>query len=324
MTFILGVDGGTSKTKALLAAPDGTIAGYGHAGGSNIYDGDPQRALENGLQAAELAVTSAGISPDQIATSVFSMSGADWPEDMLYFRAGARARSLGQQIVVVNDAMGGMRAGLPGPDAVGIVCGTGAGCAARSHTGRQWHAGFWQQGGGASELSRAALQAIYRAELGADQETALAGQILQRFGEKSVPALLHRQTALMHEPLPDIPLLASLVLDVAAAGDTVAQTIVRDQARGLAETAMAAARQVGIDGQPYDLVLAGSLFRHPSTILPDAIVKSMREFQQQVTVLRSRHEPVVGALLLALEEHGTTVNQPVISRIISTLPEGWY
>ena len=324
MTFILGVDGGTSKTKALLAHPDGTIAGSGRSGGSNLYEGDPQVALDNGMRAAELAVASAGIAPEDISTSVFSMSGADWPEDMRFFRAGARARSLGREIVIVNDAMGGMRAGLPGPDAVGIVCGTGGACAARNRDGDTWHSGFWQQGGGASELGRAALRAIYRADLGIDPPTALTQAILDRYEEASPGDLLHRQTALMQPPLPDVPLLASLVLDIAVSGDAVASGIVNNLAQGLAETTMAAARQVEIANGPYDLVLAGSLFRHHSAILVNGIVDIMQAHDQRITVVRSRHEPVIGALLLALETHGVAIDDAVISRIVSTLPDGWH
>ena len=142
MSFVLGVDGGTSKTKALISTADGTIVGHARTGGSNVYDGDVQAGLANAMQAPEDALTSAGISADDLQTSVFSMSGADWPEDMLMFRAAARAQSFGKQIQVVNDAIGGMYAGLPGTSCVAVICGTHAACASRGKDGRLWHISF--------------------------------------------------------------------------------------------------------------------------------------------------------------------------------------
>jgi hypothetical protein len=59
-------------------------------------------------------------------------------------------------------------------------------------------------------------------------------------------------------------------------------------------------------------------------VLPDAIVAVMRGHDQQITVRRSNHEPVVGALLLALEEHGMVITDAILTRIGNTLPPGWH
>jgi N-acetylglucosamine kinase-like BadF-type ATPase len=323
MTYVLGVDGGTSKTKALIARLDGTVVGHGKSAGSNIYEGDPHAGLEHGMQAAVLALESASLAAEELTASVFSMSGADWPEDLVFFRAAARARQLGKNITVVNDAIGGMRAGLPGLRAVGIICGTGAACAARNDAGEQWHSGFWQQGGAAGDLGRAALKAVYRADLGIDPATALTPALLERFEVSTPEELLHRQTALIAPELPGVAQLAPLVLDVATNGDAAARAIVQHLAAELAATALAGARKVGIEHMPYDVVLAGSVFRHPSPILPDAIIAIMRQHSPGITVLRRQHEPVFGALLLALESHGVEITDAIVRQIAATLPEGW-
>jgi hypothetical protein len=70
-------------------------------------------------------------------------------------------------------------------------------------------------------------------------------------------------------------------------------------------------------------VLGGSVFRHSSRILPLAIAGTMREASPEVNLVYSRHEPVVGALLMALEDCGVAVESSIIDRIVETLPEGW-
>jgi N-acetylglucosamine kinase-like BadF-type ATPase len=275
------------------------------------------------MQAPEEALEIAGLLPNAIDCSVFSMSGADWPEDMVLFRSAARARSFGRKVRVVNDAVGGLFAGLPGPRAVAVIVGTHAACAARNEHGDIWHNSFWQLVGGAHDLGQAALKAVYNHDLGITPETSLTPALLDLFNQPDVTALLHRQTALFAEPFIDLATLAPLVIDHAVAGDRVALEIVTNQGRELGQYALAAARKVGIVREPYDLVLGGSVFRHPSLILPLTIADTMREASSQIAVVYSKHEPVVGALLMALEDCGVEVNESVINRIVETLPKGW-
>ncbi|MEJ7839220.1 MAG: BadF/BadG/BcrA/BcrD ATPase family protein [Thermomicrobiales bacterium] len=324
MNYILGVDGGTSKTKALICQPDGKIVGHARTMGSNIYEGDPEIGLAHAMQAPEDALNQAGLPAESLETSVFSMSGADWPEDFMLFRASARAKGLGRKVTVVNDSIGGMYAGMPSSRCVAIICGTHAACAARGEDGTIWHNSFWQMIGGAHNLGSATLRAVYKAELGVVESTSLTRAVLDYFDEASVESLLHRQTALFKEEFPDVALLTSLLLDHAAGGDPVARNIVEDHGHELAKYATAAARKVGIDQQHFELVLGGSVFRHASNVLSDAIGSAMRQTAPDFSLSFARHEPVVGALLLALENHGTVVDDTVVSNLIDSLPGGWY
>jgi N-acetylglucosamine kinase-like BadF-type ATPase len=325
MSFVLGVDGGTSKTKALIATLDGTVVGHAKTGGSNVYDGDPQIGLANAMQAPADALVVARIAAELIETSLFSMSGADWPEDMLMFRASARAQGFGRRIDVVNDAIGGLYAGRPESSCVAVICGTHAACAARGTNGSLWHNSFWQMSGGAHNLGSAALRAVYQSDLGILGETSLTPAILEYFGESTTESLLHRQTALFADPFPDVALLTPLLFDHADTGDLVSREIVTAHGRDLARYALAAARKVGIETGQYELILGGSVFRHSSRVLPDAIADAMRERSPKLATVKFRvHEPVLGALLLAFENHGVSITDDLVGRIVETLPSGWY
>ncbi|MEO8378016.1 MAG: hypothetical protein ABI579_10125, partial [Candidatus Sumerlaeota bacterium] len=69
-----------------------------------------------------------------------------------------------------------------------------------------------------------------------------------------------------------------------------------------ADYALAAARKVGIAPDP--LILNGGVFKHNSTVLIDVILDRIRPFAPNVNPIMSRHEPAVGALMLAFEQHG--------------------
>ena len=89
---------------------------------------------------------------------------------------------------------------------------------------------------------------------------------------------------------------------------------------GNTKTVALVARQVGIEGTPFTLVLAGGVLRHPVRLLHEVLLRRVRSSSPDVRVVESRFEPVVGALLLAFEHAGITLNESLLARLTLTLP----
>lgn len=321
MKLVLGVDGGNTKTLALVAREDGAVIGTGRAGCGDIYGaGSPAAAIDEIERAVNAALKEAGIAPAALSAGAFSLAGADWPDDFRLLENAMRERGYGQRIVVANDAMGALRAGSPDGTGVVVACGTGAAVGARHPDGRIWHSSFWQQVQGADELSSRALRAVYRAELGIDPPTLLTERILAAFGAPNVEELLHRMTGR------DIPRpknrreLVRPLFDAADAGDAAAQRIVISHGKALGDYVIAAARQVGLLNDPFILVLTGGVLRHPSPLLRNSLVERVREVSAYVRAIQSRFEPAAGAVLLALDSIHTVTDATLLERLESTLP----
>jgi N-acetylglucosamine kinase-like BadF-type ATPase len=320
MTYILGVDAGNTKTIALVARLDGTIIGAGRGGCGDIYATTPEPALEQIRLAVDTALAQAGATRDELASGCFSLAGADWDEDYAFLKAAMTKQGSGAVVHIYNDAIGALRAGSPDGTGVVIACGTGTACGARSADGKFWHSSFWQESLCAHEMGSRALRAVYRAELGIDPPTTLTAPLLAHYDMPSVGALLKHFTAHGHEPFPvmKIARLSRIVLDEAVNGDAAALKIVEDLGRGLADYALAAARQVGIAPDP--LVLNGGVFKHNSTVLIDVILERIRTVAPGVNPIMSRHEPAVGALMLAFEHHGITIAGDVLANLEASEP----
>ena len=319
MRYVLGVDGGTSKTVALVAQTNGTIMGMSRRGGSNIYASEPKLALANATQAASDALVAAGVAPSDVVAGVFSMSGADWPEDFDLIHSTIENQGLCQRVIVVNDAVGGLYAGLPDGIGVAVTCGSGVATVARNADGLVWHSSFWQGAGGAIDLARKALQAVYRADLAVDPPTALTPAVLDFFGSKDVKEILHCETALSGSGLGDYSELARSLLTIADDGDRTAGRIVEAHGSELGEYAIAAAQRVHMETQPFTLVLAGGVFRHPAPLLPDALVAKVRKTSPNSTVMHSSFEPVIGSLLIALKNIDVIVDDALIAQLKATV-----
>jgi N-acetylglucosamine kinase-like BadF-type ATPase len=321
LSFVLGLDAGNTKTIALLAGLDGRVVGSGRGGCGDIFGaGSPEKALAEVDLAMAGALAGSGLSLADLAAACFSMAGADWPEDFELLRTELAARGLGRSLSIYNDAIGALRAGSPDGYGVSVVCGTGAAVGARAHGGRLWHSSYWQEPHGAHDLGHQVLRAVYRAELELDRPTTLTRRVLDYFGLPTVEAVLHLRTAREREPGPDVGGLARALLDEAAAGDSTARRIATAHGAALGDYALVAARRVGLEREPFTLVLTGGVLRHASDVLPLALVERVRRDAPGVRPVISRLEPAAGAVLLALEAANVRVDPPLLDRLAASLP----
>ena len=250
------------------------------------------------------------------------MAGADWPEDFVYLRTAMEARHYGATIRIQNDALGVLHAGSSDATGVSVVCGTGGATGARSLDGRIWHSSMWQnQVQGSAQLGQKTLHAVYHSELGIEPQTTLTQRVLDFFHLDTVEEVLHLFTNRTKRIPSRVDKLTPLLLDEAQAGDSVAMRIVQEHGRMLGDFALAAARRVGIEGTPFTLVLAGGVFRHPSTVLEDTIIERVRSTSPDVRPTYCRFEPVIGVLFTALEAAGVVVDGALLDKLIPTLPD---
>ena len=82
MSWVLAVDGGNTKTLAAVADEPATTRGAGRSGTADIYNAaTPDDALAAIEAAVSEALEGAGIDAPELDAAVFSLAGADWPED---------------------------------------------------------------------------------------------------------------------------------------------------------------------------------------------------------------------------------------------------
>jgi N-acetylglucosamine kinase-like BadF-type ATPase len=321
VSWALAVDGGNTKTLAVVAGADGIARGTGRGGCADIYNAaTPDAALDEIERAATQALAAAGIEGADLSAAAFSLAGADWPEDFTLLRDALRARlALPVAPLVVNDALGALRAGSPDWTGIAVVSGTYNAVGARHPDGRAFHLGFWPDGVGGRDLGGDGLRAVYRAGLGLGPATVLTERALALYGAGDPIALLYefkRRGGLAEE---EVDRLAPLLLDAADAGDAVALAIVIEKGRLLGRQARACAERLALPLAGTRAVLTGGVFEHPTALLADT---TMAELPGAVPV-RHGPPPIAGALLLALDGLGAKVDEAdVAAGLPFTVREG--
>ena len=315
--LLLGVDGGNTKTIAVVARRDGTIAGIGVAGCADIHNVAPEKGVGEIVRAARAALASAGAAAGDLDAATFSLAGADWPEDFAFLRSELASRlGFRSRPAIVNAAVGAIRGGTDDGVGIAVVCGSGGAVGARNARGDVFHYGFWPDGTGAGALGRQALAAIWRADLGVGPETSLTRRALERWGCSDPLELLHAFTRLDAPAIPESEkaMFAEVVLDEATAGDPVAHELVTVAGARLGDYARVSSARVGLAGEPFPLVLCGGVLRHPSPLMREAIVARIPEG----VPVTSTSEPIIGAVLMAADEAGIALDRDALAAAFLT------
>ncbi len=288
--WYLGVDGGGTKTTAVLVDERGVERGRGTAGSGNQTAVGRDRVLANIAAAVGGAAANAGTAPSFAAAWV-GLSGVDLPVDTERFAAALAG--LAPVVRATNDAELPLSV-LPGAVGVALVAGTGSIACGTNADGLQARAGGWgwrlgDEGSGYG-IGCAALVAVARAADERGAPTALREQILSAW-HLTQPADL---IGIVYggKTNADIAALSALVFDVARAGDTVAQRIVDDGARELACAVVAVAHSLRWQGA-LSLAFTGGLLLHEAAYR-DAVITHVRQ-TYPVSAVKLVDDPALSA-----------------------------
>jgi N-acetylmuramic acid 6-phosphate etherase len=306
--LVLGVDGGGTKTIALLAEMEGDrfrLLGRGESGPSNLQAIGIQRATDALLRCIESAYASAGLAPAPAAALVMGLAGADRPADQALLQGWARTHQLAERTAITNDAALLIAAGTPEGWGIGVIAGTGSIAVGRSPDGQWTRAGGWGyllgDEGSAYEIALLGLRAVAQAADGRAHPTQLTARCLAHFQLSQpmdlIPAIyqggLDRQ---------QIAALAPVVLATADDGDAVALGILRKGAESLADAIAAVAQRLRLPKEGLPIALAGGVLLG-SNAYRDLLEIKLRLRQIRATPLTLVKEPAEGAVRLAMELH---------------------
>jgi N-acetylglucosamine kinase-like BadF-type ATPase len=299
--YNLAIDQGGTKTAAIVADGDGRILGKGMGEGAcHFFDGIP-KAMAAVNQAAEAALAQAGLSPNNLNSISAGMAGANWPDEFIALENGLRSLFPVDSIRVYNDCLIAMRGGTAAARCAVLCAGTGLNAAARFNGGPPFVFNNYVEDvdQGAKGLAARALQAVFLSEIGALPSTALTEMALRLFELDSVDKLLLAyQRKQLRNPIQN---LSPLLFEASKKRDAVAQEIIFQFAVSISRYPIAAIQKHQAQHLEMDIVLSGGLFKNTGTPLVETISAEIHRVAPDARIIEAAYEPVVGALLMALD-----------------------
>jgi N-acetylglucosamine kinase-like BadF-type ATPase len=297
---LVGVDGGGTKTIALLSDLEGRVLGRGIGGPSNYQVVGMRVAGDSINRAIRAAFADAGAEQCPPRAICLGLAGVDRPDDYGVIQAWAEEYMPHTPTVIVNDAMLVLAAGTPEDWGIAMISGTGSIVYGRTRDGQMMRSGGWgyllgDEGSGFA-IGMAALRAVARADDGRAPQTALTRLILDHWSV-ATPQDLISHVYLEHVPTQEIAALAAVVEAAASEGDAIALGIVREAGHELALAVNAVARRLRMQG-PIPCAQAGSVIVK-GLLLRQMFLTSATSLGLQLDPVTPVPEPVHGALRLA-------------------------
>jgi N-acetylglucosamine kinase-like BadF-type ATPase len=308
---VVALDGGSTKTDAVLVAGDGTVLGRARVGPSNHQLVGVDAAMDE-VGAAIAAVTAdAGIDDPPFPlcpVGVYCLAGIDLPLDEEHLAPAIALRGWTGIDLLRNDTFAVSRAGTTATWGIGIVCGTGMNCVGVGPDGASVRfpalaelSGDFAPGG--SWLGVRALGLALRANDGRGPATLLSSRVPAHFGQPDALAVL---TAVYSGALPYGRLfeLAQVLLDAAAEGDLPARQAADLLADEVVTFARAAITRLALADTDVEVVLGGGIFETDDVAFGARVTDGIQAVAPRARVRHLDAPPVLGAALIGLDAIG--------------------
>jgi N-acetylglucosamine kinase-like BadF-type ATPase len=259
MEFVLGVDGGGTKTECVLMDPAGKIMARSFSGPSNPYRVGVESASREIEKAADACLREAQVGRDAVVAIGAGLAGTGNPELKEGMRASLETAFPGAAIGIFTDLQTALAAAGEGPVIV-LIAGTGSAAIGRNGQGQIWRTGgqgprLGDDGSAFDIGSRAVARAMKeREQLGTD--SVLGRKILEQLSYASWEKLQERATS---QPDNVFPLLFPVVAAAADAGDMAAREILLQAAGELSSLVNAVAEHAGQGREETRIVKMGGM-----------------------------------------------------------------
>lgn len=268
--YVLGVDGGGTKTRAVVADSRGEVLGKGEAGPSNPLRVGVDDSVKAIRQAAEGACLDAGIRRQELSAAEVGLAGVK-REDIRERMHAALSTELGiESLEVVTDADIALYGATEGKPGLVVIAGTGSICCGINARGRRACAGGWgpvagDEGSG-SWIARRALQSVARATDGRARKTSLTEAACDYFKVERAEDL---STAVYAPNMTNnrIAGFGRHVIEAAKRRDAVAREILDEAGRELARAASAVVKKLKMERERFQLAYVGGVFAAGNLIL---------------------------------------------------------
>jgi N-acetylglucosamine kinase-like BadF-type ATPase len=301
VTHVLGLDGGATKTVAVVLDLSTYEVAQGRAGPSNADAVGEPNTLAALRTAVATALEAAGV-PAERAGAVLAIAGTRTPD----FEDDIRASFTFDRLHVVNDVVAAWALGTVCSPGMAVIAGTGSHVFGVDGAGRSWRTGGWGHAlgdeGSGYWLGLQGLKAALRYRDGSGPPTALLEAALEAYrlhAIEELPSLFYGKPLTKADVAAFTPRVAAAAED----GDEVAKDLFEQGGRELAVQVRAVVTALELGAEPLTIGLIGSVFQ-AGPLIRATLERSVLDFAPGARFSVPELPPVAGSLMLAFHSVG--------------------
>ena len=326
MRFVLGFDGGGTKTDCVMMEESGAILARSQSGPSNPLRVGFGAAISSIREAAKAAISQAKLPGEPTAAALCAgLAGAGPPESAEKIRALLGAEFPESKLQVCTDLDLALEATGEGP-AIVVLAGTGSFAVGRNTAGETARAGGYgsQIGdeGSAYDIGRRAVLTVMHENDRTGEDALLGQRVLRELACANWSEVKARAQAASDEVFPRLFAVVATVADwIETSTEASAQTAARNAARGilraaafdLAALAENLAERLRLRGTRFVIAKTGGMIGR-SKYLESQLDERLRNAfpQAEIGVLRASPAEAAARMALRLVSSGNvTVENPM-------------
>jgi N-acetylglucosamine kinase-like BadF-type ATPase len=249
MRYVVGVDGGGTKTVAAVVSEDRKVVARGTGGPANQRSVGMEPASHNIATAISGALEKAGLQLDDIVGICMCLAGFDTDLDLPVPQRAIRSLQYEGPAIFENDVVGAWAGATEGGPGIVMIAGTGATGLGMNARSEFWRTDGWDtllgDGGSGYAIGRAAIRAGMRMFDGRNEPTHLVKVLGNVYGVRSAEDMRRLVDSTQFGKF-EVAAFAEQVAEAARAGDPAAQAILSQAGRDLGESITAIVRELGM------------------------------------------------------------------------------
>ncbi|TSC75852.1 MAG: atpase badf/badg/bcra/bcrd type [Parcubacteria group bacterium Gr01-1014_30] len=286
--YVIGVDGGGTKTIAALANLQGKILKMGKSGASSPRNVGIEKTARNVAKAVKKVL------PKERRKVLSIFVGLPAVQEEFESKVMEIKKIISRQVkgklAVGSDQLVAFRSGTDSKDGIVLIAGTG--CVAHGWKGKKEHKssgwGWLADEGSGFWIGQRVFQAAFRDFDGRGPKTSLKVPI------KKIYAIYAQNF------VKEVSSLSIICDQRARKGDKVSKLILTEAGRELAESVKTVVKKLNLAKNAFPLVLIGSVLK--SKIVLEQLKRGVKKYYPKVQFVQPEKEPVTGAVKLAIEQ----------------------
>jgi len=303
--YVIGVDGGGTKTTAALSDLTGEILKTSTTGPSNLRNLGIEKATSNILKAILEVIDKIG--EKEVILILLALAALE--EEFKPKRKALKEillkepkilKVLKGEIRVISDQVAAFRSGTD--EKTGLVLIAGTGTVARGWRGEKeikvsgW--GWLNDEGSGFWIGQRGYEALFKHLDGRGPKTQVTELLFKQWKLKNKEELMRKIYS--EDAVKNVSLISRAVNEAAKLDDKIAVSILKEAGKELAQTAISVIEKLRLENQKFPLVLVGGTFK--SKIVLDVFKTKISKIAPRAQFVRPKNPPVMGVVKLALEQ----------------------
>lgn len=324
--YIIGIDGGNSKTDICIFDQDGEFICHKRFGTCSHEAFEEGFAMTNKKlnDFISTILVDCSITVNDIVSAVFGLAGVDLPFQQRKLEEIVKSLDF-KNFIVCNDGMLGVKAGSTSGVGVCSINGTSTVCVGINEAGKTVQVGgtgevFGDEAGGmimALKVVRNVYDELYRC----GKKTLMTNKMLELLDCTKEDYMQEAIGNIVAREIPELSVL-KILFEAVAQNDVVAIQILKDTALQLALSVAGCIRELDFTDS-VNIILAGSVWcKIPTPLLLSYFEKYLAEhIDINYNIIKLQARPVAGALLWAYEIAFEKASDDIYQKIVNTVQQ---